>query len=97
MIEYLTKEDLKEAGVTSPEGLSDEFIRHINISLAERIDAEITSVLTDEEADEMLEVQASGDEAALQAWLAEHVPELIEIVQDEIEILLDELAPEPSQ
>lgn len=91
MIEYLTKEDLKEAGIVSPEGQSDEFIRHINVALGERIGAEIESSLTDEEVEEMLEVQNAGDEDALQAWIASHVPELVEIVQDEIEGILSEL------
>lgn len=93
MIEYLTKEDLKEAGITTPEGQADEFVRHVNISLDERIGAEIASSLSNKEVDEMHKVQEAGDEAVLQAWISEHVPDLIEIVQDEIEALLDELAP----
>ncbi|MGV9002352.1 MAG: DUF5663 domain-containing protein [Candidatus Saccharimonadaceae bacterium] len=92
MIEYLTKQDLEEAGVVVPDGKVSEFLQHANESLAERIEAEVANSLSEEEAEEMLEVQETGDDDALQAWIAVHVPELIEIVQDEIDILLDELA-----
>lgn len=92
MIEYITKQDLEEAGVVVPDGKVEEFLKHANQSLAERIDAEVVNSLSEEEANEMIEIQDSGDDDALQAWTALHVPELIEIVQDEIDILLDELA-----
>ncbi len=91
MNDYITKEDLDVAGINLPDEQVAEFLQHANATLSERIGLEITESLTDEEVEEMVEVQQAGDDKALQVWLIEHVPELAEIVQDEIDILLGEL------
>jgi|GEM_PF-194108 len=92
MQDYITRDIIEAAGITLAEDQVEDFLAHTNATLAERIGAEITESLTDEEVDEMLAVQESGDTNALQGWLVEHIPELGEIVQDEIDILLGELA-----
>ena len=91
-MEYITREDLTTLGIELPEEQVAEFLQHANDTLAERIGAEITESLTDEEIEQMIEVQESGDDKALQAWLIEHVPELKEIVQDEVDIFVAEIA-----
>ena len=91
-MEYITREDLTTLGIELPEEQIAEFLQHANDTLAERIGAEITESLTDEEVSQMIEVQESGDETALQAWLIEKVPELKEIVQDEVDIFIAEIA-----
>lgn len=92
MNQYITTEDLEVAGITLPETEAEAFLEHANQTLEERIGAEITESLTDEEVTEMVEVQKAGDEPALQTWLIQHIPDLKEIVEDEIDILLGELA-----
>lgn len=91
MNDYITQADLEVAGLALPEDQIAAFLADANKTLAERIGAEITDSLTEEEVDQMIDVQQAGDEVALQAWLIEHVPELNEIVQDEVDILLGEL------
>ena len=91
-MEYITREDLTTLGIELPEEQVAEFLQHANDTLAERVGAEITESLTDEEIEQMIEVQESGDDKALQAWLIEHVPELKEIVQDEVDIFVAEIA-----
>ncbi len=91
-MEYITREDLTTLGIELPEEQIAEFLQHANDTLAERIGAEITESLTDEEVSQMIEVQELGDETALQAWLIEKVPELKEIVQDEVDIFIAEIA-----
>ncbi len=91
-MEYITREDLTTLGIELPEEQVAEFLQHANDTLAERVGAEITESLTDEEIEEMVAVQEAGDDTALQAWLIEHVPELKEIVQDEVDIFVAEIA-----
>ena len=92
MNQYITKEDIEAAGITLPEDQVEAFLTHANSTLEVRVGAEITESLNDEELDEMFTVQEAGDEVALQTWLIEHIPELNDIVQDEIDIILGELA-----
>lgn len=91
-MEYITRENLTELNITLPEDQIDDFLQHANDTLAERVGAEITESLTDEQVEQMVEVQEAGDETALQAWLIQNVPELKEIVQDEIDIFVAEIA-----
>jgi hypothetical protein len=67
-------------------------LAHLNEQLEERVGAEITEALSDEKLAEFVEVQESDDDEKVGAWLQANVPELQEIVQDEIDILLGELA-----
>ena len=90
--DLITQEDIEAVGVTLPEDQLAAFLEHANTTLNERVGAEITDSLTDEEVDEMVTVQEAGDERALQDWLITHVPELAEIVQDEKDIFLGEVA-----
>ena len=92
MTQYITQQDLDAASIIVAEDEVEAYLAQANQTLAERIGAEITDSLTDEEIDEMVGVQEVGDAAALQAWLIANVPELGEIVQDEVDILLGELA-----
>ena len=92
MTQYITQQDLDAASIIVAEDEVEAYLAQANQTLAERIGAEITDSLTDEEIDEMVGVQEAGDTAALQAWLIANVPELGEIVQDEVDILLGELA-----
>jgi hypothetical protein len=92
---YIKKEILDAVGIVLPKLPVDEetaFIEHLNDTLRQRIGGEISASLGDEELDAMLEIEASGDDAKLQAWLKQNVPELNQIVQDEIDIMLGELA-----
>ncbi len=89
--QYITLEDIKAVGIKIPEGQEDTFVQHTNETLQERIGTEITTSLTDEQIDQMLAVQEDADDEHLQAWLLENVPELDDIVKDEVDILLGEL------
>ena len=53
--------------------------------------AEIVEELTPEQAEELATLQG-GDEATIQQWLTENVQDLADIVADEVDILLGEIA-----
>jgi hypothetical protein len=49
-------------------------------------------MLDDDRLQELLDLQETADDAAVGDWLAKNVPELPQIAQDEINILLGEVA-----
>jgi hypothetical protein len=64
---------------------------HFDSTLRDRVIHEITEEITTEQAQQLATMQGAGEEQ-LQAWLTANVPNLNEIVSDEIDILLGELA-----
>lgn len=88
----ITLEDLQSAGINITPEQAEATLSKINDDLNERIGVEITEALTDEQLDEMMPIQQSGDQDALANWMTANIPELSEIVSDERDILLGELA-----
>lgn len=93
----ITKELLDEFGITVAEADLENFLAHANQTLDERVGAEIADSLTDEQLETLADLQESGDDEAVSLWLEQHVPELPQIAQDEIDILLGELAENASE
>lgn len=75
--------------------LSDEdfasLAEHFETTLDERVFNEVVLELTPEQAEQLAAMQQSSDEDVL-GWLQANVPALSEIVADEVDILLGELA-----
>lgn len=88
----ITKELLDEFGITVAADDLEAFLAHANQTLDERVGAEITDSLDDEQLQVLANLQESNDDEAVSLWLEQHVPELTQIAQDEIDILLGELA-----
>lgn len=91
-MQYITMNDLQAVGITVKDNEVDALLEHLNNQLEERVGVEITEELNDEQLEKFVEVQDSDDGKVLGEWLNENVPELKEIVKDEIDILLGELA-----
>lgn len=92
MQQSITLEHLQELGIDLTGKDIDALLAHLNEQLSERIGAEIIESLDDEKAEELVELQAKGDEEAIGAWLDANVPELLTIAKDERDILLGDLA-----
>lgn len=92
MDQYITKELLATVGVTVAPDEEEALLEHLNETLQERVGLEITDSLDDEQLEALATLQEQDDPAAIQQWLTENVPELQEIVKDEIDILLGEVA-----
>lgn len=82
---------LSELGIELGES-SDEFLQHINDQLDERVGAALLELLDDTEAEEFMSISEKGDDDATEAWIAAHIPDYADVVQDEVDILLGELA-----
>mgnify|MGYP000897672559 CR=1 FL=1 len=88
----ITKQLLDEAGIDLTGQDVDALLAHLNQTLEERVGTEITASLDDTQLEALLAVQENGSDEEVGAWLEKNVPELQEITQDEIDILLGELS-----
>ena len=93
----ITLEDLQSIGINPQTEQVETTLSDLNNTLNERIGVEITEALTDEQLDEMMTVKQSGDNGALASWMSVNIPELEDIVSDERDILLGELADKASE
>lgn len=92
MDQYITKELLDDFGITLGDQDETSLLEHLNETLQERIGTEVAAMLDDERLQELLDLQETADDATVGDWLAKNVPELPQIAQDEINILLGEVA-----
>lgn len=88
----ITRELLEQAGIDLENKDIDALLTHLNQELEERVGAEITASLSDEQLKEMLDIQEHATEDQLVDWMTENVPEFDQITQDEVDIILGELA-----
>jgi hypothetical protein len=88
----ITRELLEQAGVDLTNKDIDALLDHLNQELEERVGGEITASLSDEQLKEMIDIQEHATEEQLIEWMTTNVPELDQITQDEIDIILGELA-----
>lgn len=90
--QIITKETLDELGINLDGKDVEALLAHLNSTLDERVGAEITESLDDDKLRELLDLQQNASEETVSKWLQDNVPELDEIVEDEKDILLGEIA-----
>jgi len=89
---FITLDHLTQLGINLEGKDIDSLLKHLNDTLQERVGTEVTESLNDDQLKELLAVQENSNDEEVGAWLSNNVPELQEITQDEIDILLGELA-----
>jgi uncharacterized protein YhfF len=87
----LTKSLLKDLGIELDEQDYLLLEDHFESTLRRRVIAEVVEELSTEKAEELASMEGAGDDQLLN-WLQENVTNFNEIVSDEIDILLGELA-----
>lgn len=92
MEEYITKDMLKNLEINLEGKDVDSLLEHLNETLEERVGAEITDALDDTQLQKLLDLQENASEEEVGEWLRANVPEFEQIIQDETDILLGELA-----
>ena len=90
--QIITKELLSTLGVTLDDEAMTSLVDRANSTLHERVGAEITSSLDDSQLEEMVALQEDENDAKLAKWLKANVPDLANIIEDERDILLEEIA-----
>lgn len=92
MQDLITEDALTAMGIQLSDDDMKALVQHSNDTLNERVGADIIESLSDEQLEEYVTLQQSDDEAKLMAWMAENVPDLKQIVENERDIVLGELA-----
>ena len=89
---FITAETIDALGIDLTGQDKDALIIHLNETLQERVGTEITESLNDEQLAVLLDKQENATEEELGAWLEQTIPDFKQLVQDEVDILLGELA-----
>jgi len=88
---YITEQNLKAIGINLEGKDIASLLTHLNETLEERVGAEITDTLDDDQLKTLIDMQEKASEEEVGKWMQENVPEFNEIIQDEIDIILGEL------
>jgi len=88
----LPKDLFTSLGITLGPIEAEAFEKHFRETLDERVGLAIFDLLDDAHATELIELQAKGDDEAIMTWIKTNVPDYDEIVQDEFDILMGEVA-----
>lgn len=92
MQEYITEDTLKKLNINLGDQDVASLLAHLNETLEERVGAEITDSLDDTQLQTLIDMQEKTTEEEVGEWLRANVPEFEQIIQDETDILLGELA-----
>lgn len=87
----INKRFLHAIGVELSDAEAEMLSTHVEETLQKRVIEEVTDSLDGAQAEQLL-AMAERDDPAISDWLAQNIPELPEIIQDEVDILLGELA-----
>lgn len=95
--QLITPTLLAAAGITIADDELVDFLTRVNTELDERVGTEIAETLDDDQLKTLIELQQKGNEDEVDAWIQANVVELEQIVEDERDILLGELAANADQ
>lgn len=87
----LSRSFLQSIGIHLDQENYTSLAKHFEDELYQRVIEEVVAEITPEQAEQLASLQGENDEA-VQQWLTTNVPDLAEIVSDEIDILLGEIA-----
>ena len=97
MIDFkLHKQFLINLGVNLTDDELTALAEHIESTLSERVIDEIVTLLDDEQAEELASLK-DADNSIVETWLDQNVTDLKEIIEDEVDIMLSELAENADQ
>lgn len=83
---------LKSLDVQMNEDHKAAFVEHLNEQLQERVGLAIADLLDEDELDEYIKISDSGNKEATQRFIAEYLPDIQDIISDELDILLGDIA-----
>jgi hypothetical protein len=87
----LSRTILEDMGINLDDATYAALSAHFEATLEERVVQEVIQELSPEQAAKLAEFKEANDEQMYQ-WLVQNVPSLPQIVSDEIDILLGEIA-----
>ena len=92
-VTIVTKAQLNSIGINLPEDQMQALIQHVEDTINSQIGEESVESLDDEQLKELVQMQDNDVPAEeIDAWIRERVPEYDEIIEDNVAIVLGELA-----
>lgn len=92
-VTIVTKAQLNSIGINLPEDQMQALIQHVEDTINSQIGEEIVESLDDEQLKELVQMQDNDAPAEeIDAWIRARVPEYDEIIEDNVAIVLGELA-----
>ncbi len=89
---YITQSTLEALGFDLTGEDVEALLDHLNETLQERVGIEIAESLDEDQLKTLADMQENASEQELGEWLEKHIPNMHEIVQNEIDILIGEIA-----
>ncbi|MEO6110143.1 MAG: DUF5663 domain-containing protein [Candidatus Saccharimonadales bacterium] len=86
----ITPTMLAATGIDIKDEDVEAYLEHLNTLLTERIGEAITESLSEENIEALSLLQETASDEELGKWLNTNVPDLDQIIQDEIDIVLGE-------
>lgn len=92
-VTIVTKAQLNSIGINLPEDQMQALIQHVEDTINSQIGEEIVESLDDEQLKELVQMQDNDVPAEeIDTWIRERIPEYDEIIEDNVAIVLGELA-----
>ena len=92
-VTIVTKAQLNSIGINLPEDQMQALIQHVEDTINSQIGEEIVESLDNEHLKELVQMQDNDVPAEeIDAWIRERIPEYDEIIEDNVAIVLGELA-----
>lgn len=92
-VTIVTKAQLNSIGINLPEDQMQALVQHVEDTINSQIGEEIVESLDDDQLKELVQMQDNDVPAEeIDAWIRERVPEYDEIIEDNVAIVLGELA-----
>lgn len=92
-VTIVTKAQLNSIGINLPEDQMQVLIQHVEDTINSQIGEEIVESLDDDQLKELVQMQDNDAPAEeIDAWIRARVPEYDEIIEDNVAIVLGELA-----
>jgi len=88
----ITEKELKDIGINLTGDELTSLLDHLNGELNDRVGESILRELSDEQIDEYNKISETADEKVIEDWMVKRIPDFQQIVQDEISIVLSEIA-----
>lgn len=92
----LNKQFLSSIGVELDDNTVEAFSLHFEDTLTERVIEEVIDTLEGDKLEELISIR-DNDDNSLQTWLQQNVPDLTEIINQEVAILIGEIAENSDQ
>lgn len=89
--QYITQSTLETLGIDLSGEDVDALLDDLNETLQERVGTELTQALKEDQLKELVDLQESASEAEIGAWLQKNIPDMQQIIQNEIDILIGEI------